>query len=79
MIIKLKQRGVWGSRRTASIGKIDDILVRQNLLAPEKERIHIFFRGPASSGIVELNAQEAESLMNSLKNQSEWVRKNKLR
>lgn len=78
MIIKLKKRGFLGHQRMATTSKIDDILVKENLLAPEKEQVNIYFRGSEVSGILELNRTEIETLMNSLKSSTNLVKKSKV-
>ncbi len=66
MRIRVKEKGLFGIKRTESRAKIDDILVKEDLMHPERENIHIFFRGRDSSGILNLNKNEARSLVNSI-------------
>jgi hypothetical protein len=67
MRIRVKKSIPYGVSKIESSSNIDDIVVEENLLSPEKETISIFFRGNDSSGILNLTTKEFESLMNSVK------------
>ena len=77
MRIRIKKKGTLGYKRTDAVGRIDDILVKENLISPEKENIHIYFRGRDSSGILNLSKNEAQALINSMKPIMGLVRKSK--
>ncbi len=78
MIIKLKKQGFLGHSRTIAESTIDDILIKEDLLSPEKEQVNIYFRGEDASGILELNRGEVDALMNSLKSNTRLVKKSKI-
>ncbi|MBI3334080.1 hypothetical protein HYZ97_01210 [Candidatus Pacearchaeota archaeon] len=67
MLIKLKHRGFWGEVKREEAVSIHNIVLKEDLLNPEKERISIFFRGAGTSGILELKREEAQALANSIK------------
>ncbi len=67
MRIRVKKLNEYGVNRIDSISKIDSIELKEDLVDPDKATIFVYFRGPASSGILNLTKNEALSLANSLK------------
>lgn len=67
MRIRIKARGSLGYKRIESLSKIDDIMVKDDLLNPEKDRVFIYFRGESSSGVLDLNEEEAKRLISTIK------------
>lgn len=67
MRIRIKGRRRFGYQRIKSLSKIDDIMIKEDLLNPEKDRIFIYFRGKTSSGILDLNEEEAKRLIDTIK------------
>jgi len=77
MKIKIKEPGFVGHKRREVESRIDDIIVREDLLNPENERVSVFFKGESNSGILELTRPELESLSNSLKSKIGLIKKSK--
>jgi len=67
MRLRVKKQTPAGFERIESISRIDNVVIEENLLAPEKETISIFFKGDDSSGILNITIKEFESLSNSIK------------
>ncbi|MFA7707704.1 MAG: hypothetical protein WCX73_02035 [Candidatus Pacearchaeota archaeon] len=65
MRIRVKKNVGDNINRIDSTSKIDDIVVKEDLLNPQSEQINIFFRGADSSGILNLNKLEAQKLVDS--------------
>lgn len=63
MIIKLKKRHSRGIIRVEGSGEIKEVAVKEDLLNPDKEMVHLFFRGSHSSGVVELTSHEVDMLV----------------
>lgn len=78
MIIKLKKPGFLGNKRTEARAKIDDILIKEDILNPKSETIDLFFRGENASGIIHFSREEANKLVNSIKPKLNLVRKFKV-
>lgn len=75
MRIRLKKNGFLLGKRMDSLLRIDDIIIKENLLNPTDESIAIYLRGAESSGILTLGEEEAERLVGSLKNKTNLVKK----
>ncbi len=75
MQVRLKRRGAWGAQRINSLAKIDNVIIKENLMAPEKENVAIFFRGRDSSGIINFSREEANSFIDSVRNRLELVKR----
>lgn len=67
MIIRAKRKGVLFDKRVEAEGGIDDVLVKSDILEPEKGKVLIYFKGKEGSGIAEFRVHELERLMNSVK------------
>ena len=65
MRIRLRKKSSFGDRRTESVSKIDDILAKGDILMGDG-KINLYFRGKDSSGIIGLEREEAEMLVNSV-------------
>ena len=63
MRIKIKKRHSRGIIRVEGSGEIKEVAIKEDLLQPVKEVVHLFFRGAHSSGIVELTSEEVDMLV----------------
>lgn len=77
MRIRIKKRAGFGVDRIDSVSKIDDIVVKEDLLNQEAEQINIFFRGMNSSGILNLDKDEAQRLVDTVRPLLNLVKKSK--
>ena len=77
MRVKLKEKDTLSSRKIDAIVDIDNVELKGDIFLPEKEDIHIYFKGNRASGIINLSNKEAESLANSLKKCVQLVTKTK--
>lgn len=77
MQIKLKQRGFLGYKKTSNSVAIDDLIVKEDLISPENEKVMVYFKGQDSSGILEFSKDEIEALNSSLKSGIGLVKKSK--
>ncbi len=78
MKIRLKEKGIWSDTRKEIGAKIDDIMIKEDILHPESEKTLIFFREGKHSGLLELSRHETDALLNSLKNRIKLVKSKKL-
>jgi hypothetical protein len=77
MDIKIKVEHKDGILRCESKGEIKEILFKEDLVNPSKEKISLCFRGIYSSGIVDLTPDEAENLIKILKQKIHLVKGSK--
>lgn len=75
MKLRIKEKGIFGDKRTEIHVKIDDVLLKEDMLEPEKEKSFIFFKHGKHSGVLELNHAETEKLVNSLKAKSNLLKR----
>jgi len=78
MIIKIKQSGFLGAKRTQESAKIDDVLIKQDIFNPGSETIDLYFRGKEASGIIHFSKEEAKKLVSSIKPKLKLVKKFKV-
>jgi len=62
MEIKIKKKDSSKIVKIRGSGKIKEILIKENLVSPKSSKILACFRGKESSGIIEFNPEEIESL-----------------
>jgi len=62
MKIKTKKKNADGIVRLETSGEIKEMLIKGDLINPKSSKILICFKGKDSSGIIELNPKEIESL-----------------
>ncbi|MBS3086132.1 hypothetical protein J4422_00330 [Candidatus Pacearchaeota archaeon] len=62
MKIKAKKHNEDGLVRVETSGQIKEVLINEDFLKPKEASVSICFRGKSSSGIVEMNIKELESL-----------------
>jgi len=62
MILKLKKNGLLGYNKEEHKINLDSVILKEDLLNPENERIHLFFKGDDSSGIILMNMGEVEKI-----------------
>ena len=74
MRLRVRKQTPAGFKRIESFSKIDNVVIEENLLSPEKESISIFFKGDDSSGILNITTKEFESLSNSVKSSIRLVK-----
>lgn len=68
MRIRLKLKEDDGDvKRINSSNAVDNVILEEDLMNPEKESVAIFFRGRNSSGIINFRKEEIEGLMSSMK------------
>jgi len=77
MRIRVKKKAGFKVNRIDSSSKIDDVLIKEDLLNPEEEQVHIYFRGEDSSGILNLDKSEVKRLIDSLTPMLNLVKKSK--
>ena len=77
MEIKLKTDSFFGARRKEVKSRIDDLIIKEDLLDPEKEKVNVYFKGKDSSGILTFSRNEIESLYLSLKSRLNLIKKSK--
>lgn len=63
MRARIKQR----ERRLEAVGAIQEILIREDIMHPDREIISLCFRGPSGSGIIDLKTDEFERIAGSIK------------
>jgi len=66
MKIKAKKHNADGVVRLETSGQIKEVLINEDFLKPKEASVSICFRGKSSSGIVEMNIKELESLYNNV-------------
>ena len=66
MIIKLKEKGIINNKRIEGGVKIDDVIMHENFIEPEKRRVSIYIKGNKVSGILNLKYDELASLFSML-------------
>ena len=62
MKIKAKKHNEDGLVRVETSGQIKEVLINEDFLKPKEASVSICFRGKSSSGIVQMNIKELESL-----------------
>ncbi len=78
MKIKLKKKHSHGIIRLEAHGEIKEVVINEDLLSPEKEIVKLCFRGPHSSGIVELTPEEVDLLSKQLQGKTKLVKTMKI-
>ncbi len=78
MRIRLKSKGFLGNVRSDSFVRIDDVLIKEDLIAPEQAKIELYFKGDNSSGIITLKREELDKLLRSTANQEILAKKMKV-
>ena len=66
MEIKLRKKRFLLDCRTRVKEQIDNIIIKEDLINPDKEKVLLFFRSEDSSGVIEFSKPEIESLNRSL-------------
>ena len=74
MQVRIRKHNPDGVVKLETSGEIKEILVNEDFLNPHKESISLCFKGKSSSGIVDLTPNEAEMLMNSVKNRLHLIK-----
>lgn len=64
--------------RTEGNAEIQEIIVKEDLLFPEKEKIHICYRGPIASGIIEFSPEEIKNISKRLEEKNKAIGKIKV-
>jgi hypothetical protein len=77
MRIRIKERGFLGTKRSDHKIDIDDVMIKEDILNPKKSQINILFRGRDSSGIINMNEEEAKRLISTLKPLTDLVKESK--
>ena len=71
MDIRLRKQNTDGNVRVETHGDIMEILINENLIAPDEESISLCWRGKNSSGIVDLTPDEFEQIYEKIKSKYE--------
>lgn len=74
MQIKIKKTNPDGIARMETSGKIQDILINEDLLHPDNESVSLCFRGKRSSGIIDLSPAEIEMLYDSVRKRMHLIK-----
>ena len=64
MIIKIKKKGLLFDSRDKYEIKVDNFIFKEDFMLPEKENFNVFFKGDNLSGIIEMNKEEVEAIVN---------------
>ncbi|MBX4196519.1 hypothetical protein KW805_02945 [Candidatus Pacearchaeota archaeon] len=67
MRIRIKEKKSFGEKRIDALSTVDSVLVKENILEPEKAHVAVYFKGRDSSGILTLSPDEVTKLTESLK------------
>ena len=78
MDIKVKKQNTDEIVRLETSGEIKEILMSEDFLKPKDAKISLCFRGKNSSGIVELNVQEAELIQKDISKRLGFLRGTKV-
>ena len=74
MKIRIKKTNKDGIVRLESSGEIKEILIKEDIIHPEKESVSICFKGANSSGILDLSIEEIQDLYDNLKNYTHLIK-----
>ena len=78
MRIQVKARGAVGTKRIDSHKAIiENVVVKENLIDSNKERVVIYFKGRESSGILHFGLKEITELIETIKPYSSLVKNKK--
>ena len=66
MKIKAKKQNADGIVRLETSGQIREVMINEDFLKPKDASVSICFRGKSSSGIVEMDLKEIDSLYKSI-------------
>jgi hypothetical protein len=66
MEIRIKKNGLF-IKRIEGKTKIDDVIIKEDLLNPEKARIFVYFKGKNESGILAFEREELDKLTKAIK------------
>ncbi len=64
MIIKIKKRGLFFDSKDKYEINVDNFIFKEDFMHPEKENFNVFFKGEHLSGIIEMNKEEVEAIVN---------------
>lgn len=64
MIIKVKKKGLFFDSREEYSIKIDNFIFKEDFMQLDKEKFNIFFKEGNLSGIIELDKEEVEAIVN---------------
>lgn len=67
MQIKIKKQNKDGLIRLETSGRVEEIMINEDLMNPDNESISLCFRGINSSGIIDLKPAEFEKLYDAVK------------
>ncbi|MBR9677589.1 hypothetical protein GOV04_05610 [Candidatus Woesearchaeota archaeon] len=78
MDIKIKKINKDGIVRVHTSGKIQEVIINEDLFNPSDEKIILAFRGKDSSGLVELSTEEFEKLYKTIKTRLHLIKSYKI-
>ncbi len=73
MRLKVKKQGIFWDNRSDEKLNVDNIILREDLLSPEKEHISLYFKNSEFSGIVQIDIEEAQAIADLVSNRKKVV------
>lgn len=78
MRVRVRDRGFLGHKRIDSKkSRIDDIVAYEDILSPGSARVSLFFRGENSSGIIDIDKEELDKLVETINEKLKFLGKSK--
>lgn len=74
MDIKIKKENKDGIMRVETKGTIKEVIINEDFMNPNNERISVCFMGQNSSGIIDFTPDEFEKLYKSVKNRIHLIK-----
>ncbi len=78
MIVRTKKMKDGRIVRMETGGHIKEVIIKKDLINPQRESINICFMGERSSGIIELNSAEAKDLHDTLGSKIKMIKTTKI-
>jgi hypothetical protein len=67
MIIKLKKKHQNGILKVEGKADVKEVVIKEEIMHPEKESVHLMYKGSDTSGIIELSQKEIDMLVRHIK------------
>ncbi|HIH38040.1 hypothetical protein J4460_04975 [Candidatus Woesearchaeota archaeon] len=74
MQVRIKKTNEDGIVRLETSGAIREVLITEDLAAPNGEKISLCFRGENSSGIIDLSPQEVDKLVETVSSRMKLIK-----
>ena len=78
MIVRTKRTSKNGIFKMLSGGDIKEIIIKEDILDPNKTSIELCFKGVISSGVVELTSKELETINKETSSKLDLVKSSKV-